>query len=67
MPAVTRTMAGKEILRSQAENLWIIGTVGLIPQPCLVSNKLHNVPQVGYSGFDVFWENMYEPVQFFMR
>lgn len=62
-----RTMAGKEILRSQAENLWIIGTVGLIPQPCLVSNKLHNVPQVGYSGFDVFWENMYEPVQFFMR
>lgn len=62
-----RTMAGREILRSQAENLWITGTVGLIPQPCLVSNKLHNVPQVGYSGYDVYWENMYEPVQFFMR
>jgi len=62
-----RTIAGREILRSQARNLWIIGTVGLIPQPCLVSNKLHNVPQVGYSGFDVFWEDIYEPVQFFMK
>jgi len=62
-----RTIAGREILRSQARNLWIIGTVGLIPQPCLVSNKLHNVPQVGYSGYDVYWENMYEPVQFFIK
>jgi len=62
-----RIIAGREILRSQARNLWIIGTVGLVPQPCLVSNKLHNVPQIGYSGYDVYWENMYEPVQFFIK
>ena len=31
-----RVEAGKAILRSQAENLWTIGTVGLAPHPVIV-------------------------------
>jgi peptide/nickel transport system substrate-binding protein len=43
---------GKNILRSQAENLWTIGTVGLAPQPLVISAKLKNVPARGYWGWD---------------
>jgi len=35
----------KEILRSQAENLWVIGTVTNIPQPIAVKNYLRNFPE----------------------
>lgn len=34
----------REILASQAENLWVIGTVANIPQPIIVSNRLRNFP-----------------------
>ena len=35
---------GKKILRSQAENLWALGVIGLGPHPVVVSRKLRNVP-----------------------
>ena len=40
-----RVRLGKELIRSQAENLWGIGTVGETISPIIVSNRLHNVPQ----------------------
>jgi len=40
-----RMRLGKELIRSQAENLWGIGTVGESLGPILVSNRLHNVAQ----------------------
>ena len=40
-----RIRLGKKLLRSQAENLWAIGTVGESLRPVIVSNRLHNVPQ----------------------
>ena len=40
-----RIRLGKELIRSQAENLWGIGTVGETLTPIVVSNRLHNVPQ----------------------
>ncbi len=43
---------GQEILRSQAENLWTIGTVGGVPEPMIVGSNLRNYPQEGYVGFD---------------
>ncbi|MBT6145035.1 MAG: hypothetical protein HOH74_06375 [Gemmatimonadetes bacterium] len=49
---VRRVELGKSILRSQAENLWTIGTLGLAPQPVVVSNDLHNVPERGWFGWD---------------
>ena len=56
-----RIELGKRILRSQAENLWTIGTVGLAPQPLVVSNKLRNVPKAGYWGWDNRWSLPYYP------
>ena len=40
-----RVRLGKELIRSQAENLWGIGTVGESLGPIIVSSRLHNVPQ----------------------
>jgi peptide/nickel transport system substrate-binding protein len=35
----------RTILESQAENLWLIGTVGFPPKPVLVANRIKNVPE----------------------
>ena len=43
-----RIAMGKKILRSQAENLWALGVIGLGPHPVVVSRKLRNVPLQGY-------------------
>ena len=61
MSAEKRVEMGKKILESQAENLWTIGTVGLAPHPLVVSNKLHNVPERGYWGWDNRWSFPYHP------
>jgi len=61
-----RVELGKLILRSQAENLWTIGTLGLAPQPVVVSNKLHNVPPFGYWGWDNRWTIPYHPETWFL-
>ncbi len=44
MDDAERIRLGKEILASQAENLWTIGTVGYPAHVALVSNRLRNVP-----------------------
>ncbi|MDT8391037.1 MAG: ABC transporter substrate-binding protein [Lentisphaeria bacterium] len=61
-----RVELGKRILRSQAENLWSIGTIGLAPQPVVVSNRLHNVPDRGYWGWDSLWVLPYHPATWFL-
>ena len=35
---------GTEIMRTNAENLWVIGTVGLMPRPIVFNENLRNVP-----------------------
>ncbi len=35
---------GTEIMRANAENLWVIGTVGLMPRPIVFNANLRNVP-----------------------
>lgn len=61
-----RIELGKKILRSQAENLWSIGTIGLAPQPVVVSNRLHNVPDRGYWGWDNLWVLPYQPATWYL-
>ncbi len=46
-----RVRLGQEILKSQAENLWVIGTVSKIPVPVIVQNNLRNVK----GGVDPQW------------
>ena len=44
MDPAERQAALLEILESMAENRWVIGTVGVMPQPVIVNAKLRNVP-----------------------
>jgi peptide/nickel transport system substrate-binding protein len=45
-PADRAVQLGKEIIRiSYIDNVWAIGTVGLIPNPVVVSRKVGNVPR----------------------
>ncbi len=62
-----RTELGKKIVAEQAENLWRIGVVGLLPQPLIVSERLRNVPEkYNYGGWD--WDHTMpvRPEQFFL-
>jgi len=47
-----RIELSKKILEKQAENLWMIGTVGMIPHPIIVNKDIHNFPKSGYWGWD---------------
>ncbi len=38
---------GREMLRINAENLWLIGTVGLVPRAAIIKNSVRNTPQPG--------------------
>ena len=35
---------GKELIKLNQENMTIVGTIGELPKPVVVSNRLHNVP-----------------------
>ena len=61
------TELGKNILRSTAENLWTIGTIGLAPQPVVISNRLKNVPAQGYWGWDNRWTMPYHPATWYLE
>jgi hypothetical protein len=56
-----RIVLGKNILRSTAENLWTIGTIGLAPHPLIVKDRLKNVTAKGYWGWDSRWTLPYHP------
>jgi peptide/nickel transport system substrate-binding protein len=58
---------GKEILASQAENLWTFGTVGLAPHPVIAGNPLSNFPEQALHGWDVIWSNYLHPEQFYLK
>ena len=60
-----RIELGKNILRVGAENLWVIGTVGLAPQPIVVSAALKNVPSQAIWGWDNRWTLAYHPVTWY--
>lgn len=62
-----RIRLAKEILRSNAENLWTIGTVGLAPHPVIVKNNLRNVPEKGLWGWDLRRFTSYAPETFFFK
>jgi len=63
-----RILYGKQILTSQAKNLWCIGTVSTAPCPVIVSEKLGNVPPEGSLwGWDWFWMSPYHAEQLFFK
>jgi peptide/nickel transport system substrate-binding protein len=40
-----RLQIGKDLIRLSAEECWSIGTVGMVPDPVVVSRRLGNVPE----------------------
>jgi peptide/nickel transport system substrate-binding protein len=38
---------GRRIFQINAENCWLIGTVGLVPRVAVVANTVHNAPEPG--------------------
>jgi len=57
----------KEIINLHKENIWMIGTVGELPQPVVVKNNVRNVPD------EVVWDDSLRtpknsrPEQFFFK
>ena len=64
--AERRLAAGRNLLRSNAQNLWNIGTVGLAPQPVVVSKRLKNVVPNGIWGWDNRWTLSYHPATWYL-
>ncbi len=57
----------EEIWENQAENLWIVGTVGLSRHPILKSNRLHNFPEECPWGDDMSWWRIAFPEQWYIK
>jgi peptide/nickel transport system substrate-binding protein len=62
-----RIQLGKRILAANAENLWTIGTVGLAPQPVVVSRRLKNVADEGFWGWDIRGTMPYHPATWYLE
>ena len=65
MDPVRRVQLGKQILATNAEKLWTIGTVGLAPQPVVVSDRLKNVVDEGLWGWDIRGTMPYHPATWY--
>lgn len=62
-----RVELGKKILRSEAENLWSIGTIGKSPYPIVLNKNLHNFPENGLWVWDTCWSCTRDPSQIFFE
>lgn len=51
----------------QARNLYLIGTVGMVQCPVIITNKLRNVPEKVIWGDDLSWWNITKPEQWFFK
>ena len=66
MDEAHRIEVGKKLLAVGAENLWVIGTVGLAPHPVVVSKRLKNVVPNGIWGWDNRWTLAYHPATWYL-
>ena len=60
-----RIELGKKLLASSAENIWTIGTIGLAPQPVIISRNLRGVTEKGIWGWDNRWTLSYHPATWY--
>ena len=65
MDPTARTRAATNLLEAGAENLWVIGTIGLAPHPVVVSARLRNVIPDGIWGWDNRWTLSYHPATWY--
>ncbi len=57
--------AVKEMQRIHIENMWTFGTLGLMPAPILVNEKVRNIPDTGLMAWDWVYLARYVPEQFY--
>ncbi len=57
----------QKILKSQADNLWVITVVGMIPSPKIVNKNLRNIPEEALWTWDVMRIHPFHPEQFFLE
>jgi len=62
-----RIELAQNILQSQADNLWCIGTVGCAPKPIICKKNIGNFPEEALHGWDVVWSCYKHPEQFFFE
>lgn len=56
----------EEIWDNQAENLWVIGTVGLAGRPMVAQNAIGNFPEERFWGDDTSWWRTASPEQWYL-
>ena len=67
MDPAERIRLGKQILASNATNVWSIGTIGLAPHPVVISSRLKNVKTEGLWGWDTRWTLPYHPNTWYLE
>lgn len=56
-----------ELLQSQADNLWSIGTVGMTPWPFVVKDRMGNVAETGIHTWDGLFQFPFHAETLFLR
>jgi len=58
---------GKEIVRMSTENLWTLGTVGMVPNPVVVKNNFKNVDPNHTADWIIMTPGTMEPATFYFE
>jgi peptide/nickel transport system substrate-binding protein len=56
---------GKQIVRMSTENLWTLGTVGMVPNPVVVKNNFMNVMEKHTADWIIMTPGTMDPAQFY--
>ncbi len=56
---------GKELVRMATENLWTLGTVGLVPNPVVVKNNFMNVAEEHTADWIIMTPGTQDPAHFY--
>lgn len=56
---------GKEIVRMSTENLWTLGTIGLVPNPVVVKDNFMNVADVHTADWIIMTPGTLDPAHFY--
>jgi peptide/nickel transport system substrate-binding protein len=58
---------GKQIVKLESDNLWVIGTVGAVPSIAVVKNNFRNVPENAVTDWIFMSPGNLDPAQFFFK
>ena len=58
---------GKQIVKLESDNLWVIGTIGAVPSIAVVKNNFRNVPENAVTDWIFMSPGNLDPAQFFFK